>query len=921
MGNPFDIMSTLQQLSSFSNAAGGAAGPGGLAAHFYATAPTPSTAGTGPDHPLNQMAGLAAASYTHQQQWQAMAANLNQQMVAQASGGQQVLSQTPAGGFMGLSQHQTVPGPSFVTPDYNPAVMHHHQVSYNNVNQQMNVPTPSASCSQQKSVRQSRVAPPLQSHSLMLRPPFPTDDTAPVQVPTQRLTSPTKKNRQELHQQAPMLGSAAAQVSRAKTSCQLASPPFSRNGPSHLPSHSIDALEEALSTLTRDYNLNELADFNENILNVGDDSFFDASAQAAVEPATPASTDPISCTETASAVNTGIHENSYLHSIFEFEPRALVQHNSPEATLAVPATTSADTVSKEDPTADDRVSRSETSPQALATGTSTVTPKLREKIKMKRERELAEIDKAFDRHLSLVAEKNARNTSSLVDINLPSLSSAQAVDQPTTGLVVNVISNNSNAPSPLDDSAASTSKAAFSGSAAAKAKTPPPASPPRFSPVSFSPPVSPPAPSRGSTNPLSALPASLLSPAGGASSEVKLFIPATKSKEEGALKATKVPVYKLQASLDVANTSTEKDSIEKDAPKTSTSISRIVDDAYEFTDEEENVEKKENRQPVGVNEDVKEIELEKEVTEKLLRISSIHPELKVSTGMGSSQPGVPANGESVTPEQARAPSTASSAGSDVWRHVVPKKRHAKGVTSTGVSNETNSGGPSLLAPNRPLLPPTVTDTPTKSEHHRQPATIAEQLAEAQRRRQELKSKSSFASTVILLDDNTTAPPLPKMRIPKTEISDDMSHGPLKIKVKRGEDPSDSLKPKVIIRIPKSIIKNIKQEIVDVPDEQQTPAVPEEQESTKKKKHKKHKKKHKRKHEELENGMPEETREERKRRKKLKKMKRRESQDWENDDGHRPRRRRTKPSLGEHCLGFYSAHFKTKTCMVFFSKMV
>ncbi len=66
-----------------------------------------------------------------------------------------------------------------------------------------------------------------------------------------------------------------------------------------------------------------------------------------------------------------------------------------------------------------------------AAGTMIVTPKMREKIKIRREKELADADKEFDRLLSLVAKKDAgatRRPSVMLPVTEPSRTEPSGVD-------------------------------------------------------------------------------------------------------------------------------------------------------------------------------------------------------------------------------------------------------------------------------------------------------------------------------------------------------------------------------------------------------------------------------------------------------------------------------------------------------------
>ncbi|VDP12095.1 unnamed protein product [Onchocerca flexuosa] len=243
-----------------------------------------------------------------------------------------------------------------------------------------------------------------------------------------------------------------------------------------------------------------------------------------------------------------------------------------------------------------------------------VTPKIREKIKLKREKELADADKELDRLLSLVAKKDAISTPvSKVPKPLQALDSVPLTKADTS-----------------DDHKIS------------------------LSPVQFTPPDSPtPSTSGGISSAL----CNFFFPSSGTSISTAafrsrstrneilsaktrfLFMPPTEKKN----KSNKVPVYKQKAKSflqSMLKTDEHGNRFKHLAP----------DDAYSFKDDEE--ESKPLPSSATVSEtQLREQRLEAEVAQRLARINSAHPELK--TKIGNDEP---------------------QYQQDLWRHVVPKKR-------------------------------------------------------------------------------------------------------------------------------------------------------------------------------------------------------------------------------------------------------
>ncbi|VBB28185.1 unnamed protein product [Acanthocheilonema viteae] len=345
-----------------------------------------------------------------------------------------------------------------------------------------------------------------------------------------------------------------------------------------------------------------------------------------------------------------------------------------------------------------------------------VTPKIREKIKLKREKELADADKELDRLLSLVAKKDAISTPVS---KIPK--SLQALDP-----VLVTKADNS------DEHKIS------------------------LSPVQFTPPDSPTASTSGgvssalcnffsssdtSTNTAAVRPRSIRNEVPSAKTRF-LFMPPTEKKN----KSNKVPVYKQKAKTFL--------------PSVLKNEEHALDDAYSFKDDEE--ESKPLPSGATVSEtQLREQRLEAEVAQRLARINSAHPELK--TKIGSDEP---------------------QHQQDLWRHVVPKKRHSAA-----------SERPSV--PSTPLLPPASVN------EHRTENLLNQKVAEPQTigdlllRRKQHRSSFGFLKTKSLGDKETaknerqTGPSVITIRMePKTDCG-----------TENGTQSEQPL-PKLLIRLPR-----------------------------------------------------------------------------------------------------------------------
>ncbi|KAM3726733.1 Proline-rich protein [Dirofilaria immitis] len=349
-----------------------------------------------------------------------------------------------------------------------------------------------------------------------------------------------------------------------------------------------------------------------------------------------------------------------------------------------------------------------------------VTPKIREKIKLKREKELADADKELDRLLSLVAKKDATSTPvSKISKPLQALDPILMTKADTT-----------------DDHKIS------------------------LSPVQFTPPDSPTPSTSGGVS--SAL-CNFFFPSSSASTSTTAFrprptrseIPSAKTRflfmppTEKKNKSNKVPVYKQKSKSFLQSVRKAEE--------------HALDDAYSFKDDEE--ESKPLPSGATVSEiQLREQRLEAEVAQRLARINSAHPELK--TKIGSDEPHYQ---------------------QDLWRHVVPKKRHSAA-----------SERPSV--PSTPLLPPaSVNEHRTESSSSQkvaEPQTIVDLLL----RRKQHRSSFGFLKTKSLGDKETakneqqTGPSVITIRVePKIDCS-----------TENGAQLEQPL-PKLLIRLPRRSI--------------------------------------------------------------------------------------------------------------------
>lgn len=392
-----------------------------------------------------------------------------------------------------------------------------------------------------------------------------------------------------------------------------------------------------------------------------------------------------------------------------------------------------------------------------------VTPKIREKIKMRREKELADADKELDRLLSLVAKKDARAAPlARIPAPVPSLFDSALFTK-----------NDSS-----DDKKIS------------------------LSPVQFTPPDS---PTPSSTSLLPPAGAFFFPPSATPTSTARMNC-AQRSEQSSSVapfvfmpplekrkKSNKVPVYKQKAKL-----FTRMESKVEETHKPA------GDDAYSFTDEEED----DKPLPSGAlmtESQLREQKLEAEVAQKLAKINSAHPELK-----------------------GKAASYETQNQQDLWRHVVPKKRHTAAVAERPT------------VPSTPLLPPASAsdqriDPGTSCMNSQKPLEVLS-LAESLQRRKQYRSSYGFLKTKCL-DDTCTAKGENVFSI-KVEPQDDF-------KIENGTVPQHRPLPKLLIRLPKrSADESLRQEKFKKKKKRKKKDRDREWEgSEKKKRKKKHKHKH------------------------------------------------------------------------------
>ena len=390
---------------------------------------------------------------------------------------------------------------------------------------------------------------------------------------------------------------------------------------------------------------------------------------------------------------------------------------------------------------------------------------------MRKEKELADLDKAFEWHLSRVMERNEKtipHPSTTPHSGLPSALLGQAAPTGSGSLVGGASSQDSTL---SDDSAAKPTGVH---------------SPVRFSPVHFSPANSPgpssssaAGPANSATNEDPSL--SLSKKPSAPDDELKVFIALPEKTKKAGLK-TKVPIYKQGLSSSNNASSSEG----KNAPdaggqlpsrfrlSAGSGMGKTDEDAYSFTDDEE----PDAPDAVGALVDhLKERRLEEEVKQKLLHISSLHPELKV-TGNNLQQ----------QRQMARTLARQLKLGEDGGK--IPKRRGRRPKALIAAQEAAAAAAAAAVAEGG-------TGADLKAA-----MALAAQLTEVMKRRKEQRQLNSFCSTAIA-QDNATAVGLD---LPASSSATSASGIPLGYPIKQEPSLSPTQhKPNIIIRIPKACI--------------------------------------------------------------------------------------------------------------------
>lgn len=138
-----------------------------------------------------------------------------------------------------------------------------------------------------------------------------------------------------------------------------------------------------------------------------------------------------------------------------------------------------------------------------------------------------------------------------------------------------------------------------------------------------------------------------------------------------ANKSKRVPIYKQKQQP-------APQPLEKSQPKIRSPTTTA---AYEFIDEEESSGPKSASDP-------KETELEAEVQRKLLQISSLHPELKLSTQSSTSKISVAPGAAATAGGSSMSPADSAAAA---LKHILPKKRHSYSTAALEQTKESAEG--------------------------------------------------------------------------------------------------------------------------------------------------------------------------------------------------------------------------------------
>jgi hypothetical protein len=428
--------------------------------------------------------------------------------------------------------------------------------------------------------------------------------------------------------------------------------------------NAVDTLEEVLATFTNDYNV-QLG--NDDMSLIDQDQIL----REAMFPSTINGHQLDKHHQSQLAVGGGGGQ-APMHSIFDYDvpttsgvagndtlqPHTMFATNQPNIQIQQPtADVHKVTKARRRKSSPKRPSPVAPPPRVVDTGDLPqpvpLTPKVREKIRQRRDRELAEIDRAFDRHLTLVAERNARAVDHFKRLTLPQLPPLTAVTDDTgvSALLSTPASKSHNDAHNfndflLDKHLPSTSKIDVNLAAP-------------FSPIHFSPATSPHAADDvkyvSNISTTMAVAASLFAPttrptgvhkvSTSKGDDLRVFIPDTSSSAGGMVqqeKAARIPIWK-RASMstfakdaDMSFLDTDMDMKPNISIKSSSNNKKPVADAYEFDDFDadnavttpKSFKSPTLASPVGA---VYDENIEAEVARKLREISSLHPEMKQKT--------------------------------------------------------------------------------------------------------------------------------------------------------------------------------------------------------------------------------------------------------------------------------------------------
>lgn len=554
---------------------------------------------------------------------------------------------------------------------------------------------------------------------------------------------------------------------------------------------------------------------------------------------------------------------------------------------------------------------------------ASMTPKLKEKMKRK-EREIAELDNAIARHFNMVVERNERNSSDTMTTAATNVSYAAG----DGGVSCSSKPDETN----FSAFACYSSDLYFAGPKISIIDAEPigNVSPIRFSPVSDTGSVHENEKISFSENSSLFIPITdeldaSLEPSTSSTTFTTLLTFQQQQQQQPSSSSTvskwaprkskKIPIYKQNSIVGTSknNLSSKKSQQHTDSP-------------YCFTDEDEEEEISpkfippivaDDREPSTPVENVKEKLVEEEVNRKLLQISSLHPELRLaaikdgvknSDGVkctnasthasnvgGVQKSTVHCNPSYVHRTPMNVATSASEQFSDLLRHVVPKKR-------LSASNRGNVVCTDMTPKNITLNFNCLNSSNTNNNHSSSGAMSSSSSSVGgggvlSRTSALNYSTSSFSSNVScstpldnskldtfvkteIIPDTDTAKPYSCSTSSRSSI-DGIKIPPDPTSLKNSIDndesstkPLEPLKPKLIIRIPKQCLTNVKFEkrVVDDEDDGKNDEFDKDfiddnyfiSRSSKKHKHKhKHKKKHKKERQSFDDAYDESKKEDKK----------------------------------------------------------